>query len=245
VGKISHQQYSDNVALLVRDKSSITVEGKDVPAALKNAAAIYSDYKLRYKVQEYTADGSRIYVLPEHWETGRSESGFTIEYPVDPEADRVQTLDPTMYFLYEEPDAVKIRFKRTDSDDLKPAAGEKFRVRYPVSHTILEGENGVTIPDSDFAVVCFIACAELCLIMSSRLSQMTTQNNGGQTDFQTRGNVFLSIRKEFKELWQAKLVPKAGEVKAADRFGSFETSELHRDLRSLPPRDNSGRQYVD
>jgi hypothetical protein len=219
---LTYKDISETIEMLVLDKSKVTVPNREIPLAIKNAVTIFSAYRHRTLVEEYTADGGRIYDLPELWEAGRSESGFQIEYPVDDDADDVQYLDQTMYSLYNTPDGIRIRFRRTESHDFTPPTGEKFRVHYQLSHLVEEGAGGVTIATSDLTAFTALGAAQFCQMMASRFAQMAT-SAGNNIDYQNRSNVFLSLRKEFMADFNRLVVPSVGDAPAAAKFGSFQT----------------------
>lgn len=239
----TYSNYTDKVSRLVTDKSKTQADSDDVTSALESAVGIYAEYEQNETVVEVTADGGRLYTLPDGFETGISES-FKIEYPVSDTASEVQFLRPEMYELYNTPDGMKIRFRATLSSDLLPASAEKFRVHFPTSHVLTD--TTITIPDSRFNAVTKLAARELCLIIGNRYAhQASAVNSSSAADYRDKADKFLSYAKEFWNDFHRTVAPSQDEVQGYARFGTFVEDPLNRAMRPLYPRDSSGRGLAD
>ena len=97
-----------NAQSLVRDKSSVLCDG-DWNICMDNALDFHSRYRKNIIVVPVTAtgdqipSGDRVYPLPTGWQVGFSDSGFGIEYPVDPTREWPIMLRPTMFQPYDVP----------------------------------------------------------------------------------------------------------------------------------------------
>jgi hypothetical protein len=240
----TYAAYQAKVAQLVLDKSkALNPDQPEVRQALSSALLIYSRHRKRFIVTEVTATGGRLYDLPSDWQSGFSEAGFFIEYPVSDEADQVSYLSGGMCELYQTPGAVKLRFRRVQSTDFLPKAGEKFRVHFPILHT-LEAAS-VSIPVSDSAAVCYLAASELCKVLSVRFAQNSSGVTQGDTmDYRNKDDKFLALSKEFYKVYAEQILPKEEELTAAFALGEFIESPLHTYPPSLYPRDQDGKPIV-
>lgn len=240
----TYAEYQTKVAQLVLDKSkALNADQSEVRQALSSALLMYSRHRKRFKVVEVTATGDRLYDLPSGWQSGISEAGYFIEYPVSEEADQVSYLDGAMSELYQTPDAVKLRFRRAKSEEYLPSAGEKFRIHFPILHT-LDGVS-VSIPSADSSAVCYLAASELCKVLSVRFAQNSSGvTQGDTTDYRNKDDKFLSIAREYYKMYAEQILPKEEEIKAAFTFGEFIENPLHSYTSSLYPRDHDGKPLV-
>lgn len=223
----------------MKDKS-LQTDSDDVKDCLESAATIYSDHKRRFLVEEYTADGSRLYVLPTTWEKDRSEN-YEIEFPLSDTAEQITVLDKGMSEIYLVPPSTqKLRFRATANGNYLPASGEKFRLKYEVLHQLTP--TSITVPDAHFLAICKLASRELCLMLASRFAQNASGlSQGDSADYRSKSRDMQSLAETFYQDFKDLLIPQGDDLPAAGSFGEFIETPLHRDYEPTFPRDGDGR----
>jgi hypothetical protein len=223
----------------MKDKS-LQTDSDDIKDCLETAVAVYSDHKRRFLVEEYTADGTRLYDLPATWEKGRSEN-YEIEFPLDDSAEQITVLDRGMSEIYLVPPSTqKLRFRATANGNFLPADGQKFRLKYEVLHQLTP--TSITVPDAHFLPIAKLGARELCLMLATRLAQNASGLSQGDTaDYKSKSSELQKLAETFYQDFKDLLIPQGDDLPAAGSFGEFIETPLHRDYEPTFPRDGDGR----
>lgn len=248
-----YDDYVEMVGSLVEDETLLKPDSSRVEKAIKLSIATFSMHTKNTLVKEIDATSGRSYPIPEGWDNEFSDAGFKIQYPVDDNADQIQFLRLGMYELYDvpvtesNPRGKMIRFRTTTNSDLLPSAGQKFRVHIGVRYKVTADE--VTLPDSFFAAFCYLTSSTLCLMLQVKYGQRLNPIGGGSGDIfgngQNQSSTFAKAAQSFFERYENLIIPAKGALAPAMSFGEFVDDPMHREARTMFPRDYSDRNNTD
>ncbi len=240
-----YKDYRGAVQDLVRDKTLQTQQSaqpNEVDTALQLAVAEHSRQNPRNIVQEFTADGTRLFPLPDLWVQGLSDGTLKVEYPVDPTADMPRILPDDVVDLYNTPTGYQFRFVVSKYNNIVPISGDKFRTHFDTTHILSISQ--VTVPDMDFSAVTKLGSANLCLIIGNRLASFgNSAGRGDSVNFTDRQKDFMDYAREFRQLYQDEMSQREEVLKPGLVFGTFEEDEFNEGERTIIPTDESGRLF--
>lgn len=257
------QQFVKDKSLQTNTINVPTPVPNEVDDAISAAVTKHSKQFPIERVIDVDGTGNRLYALPDDWDDTISPGSLSIEYPIDDQTPEPRILDPSMAYIYSTPTGKMLRFSGTMLTNFIPATGEKFRMRYGISHTVTKDpdqatedtESGTdsdddtsffTIPDGDFWAFGKLCASNLAVILASRLAQSGANvGRGDIMNFPQKGDSMLAIAKELLREYQTEISPQDEDLIAAFALGEFEEDPLHRNQRPAFPTDNSNRQYVD
>lgn len=221
----------------------------DYDIALETARNRFSKYRTKQLTAEYTGTGEREYALPDSWDSGVSENGYFVEFPIA-DADNnpfsiPRYLEAPMSQIYHDTTGDKLRFTATYAADPLPQTGEKFRLHYEASYSL--NKNATDIPSSDVTAVCYLAASVLCKMLAVRYSTTasTLLDGSAQVDYQNKGNNFLKLSDSFMDDFKSEMFGHNEGTTADVAWGDFEESFYDRRQYPFYPRDTAGRSLTD
>lgn len=169
----------------------------------------YSQTRPLEKVEDTTGDGTFTYGLPSDWIEGFSTI-ISIEYPFDSTNQIPTPLRSSVYRLYRDTSALKLRFL-----GVTPTSSETFRFRYTTQHTVTTTTS--TIANVDEQAVVNLGAARLCEILAAEFEKKSKSTlPEGQFDLRTKSQEYHTQADRYYTLWREDIgIPQDGSVKAA------------------------------